>query len=275
MSALSYLSNRVEGVLGSAQQSFQRLARIKGWPYVAAWAHRISGVLLVIYALFHVVTLSALTSPEIYDARMKVLQPPLFVLLEWLLAVPVIFHTLNGGRLILYEVFYNRKDALALKWVSGISVAYIFLLGFFMLLGNQGVSDLLFWVYMLAGSLCLVYVTIARLRLSGASIFWKLHRISGAFLFLMIPAHMLFMHLNPTVAHETEAVLSRMDNYFIKLVDLGLVISVFFHGGYGLVALCRDYLPLTSRLFRDGCTGVIVAVMALFTWIGLKLIFVI
>jgi hypothetical protein len=39
--------------------------------------------------------------------------------------------------------------------------------------------------------------------------------------------------------------------------------------------VCRDYLPLTSRLFRDGCTGVIVAAMALFTWIGLKLIFVI
>jgi succinate dehydrogenase hydrophobic anchor subunit len=91
----------------------------------------------------------------------------------------------------------------------------------------------------------------------------------------MIPAHMLFMHLNPSVAHEASVVLARMDNYFIKLMDLALVISVFYHGGYGLVALCRDYFSLSPRALRDGCTGVIVAVMALFTWIGVKLIFVI
>lgn len=64
-----------------------------------------------------------MTPPEIYDARMKLLRLPLFVLLEWLLAVPVIFHALNGGRLMLYEIFGNRKDALVLRWALGLSVA--------------------------------------------------------------------------------------------------------------------------------------------------------
>ena len=272
MSNSSYLKNGVGSVFGSVKQSIQIIVQIKGWPYAVAWAHRISGVLLVIYALFHVVTLSSLPSPGIYDAKMRVLQHPVLVLLAWLLAAPVIFHALNGGRLMLYEIFHNRKDALALRWTTGISIAFMTLLGFFMLLGNQRVSELVFWVYTLAGSLGLVYVTIVRLKSSGASMFWKLHRISGAFLFLMIPAHMLFMHLNPTVAHEAQTVISRMDNYFIKLVDLALVISVFYHSGYGLVGICRDYLSLSSQLVKDGSTAVIAAIMALFAWIGLKLI---
>ena len=275
MSALSPSTNGMGGMLEPAKQFIQDFGKTKGWPYAIAWGQRISGTLLVLYIAFHVVTLSALTIPEAYNAKMKILQHPLFVIMAWLLAVPVIFHTLNGGRLLLYEIFGNRKDTLVLRWTLGLSVVYLVLLAGIMLLGNQSVSDLLFWVYMLAVSICLVYVTVNKLKSSGASIFWKLHRISGAFLFLMIPAHMIFMHLNPSVAHEAGVVLARLDNWFIKLIDLALVISVFYHAGYGLITICRDYVSLSSRSLRDGCTGVIIAVMALFAWIGVKLIFVI
>ncbi len=270
-----FRKNGVGKAVGKVRQSVRGSVQVKGWPYAAAWAHRISGLLLVIYALFHVVTLSALTSPHVYDARMEILKHPLFVLLAWLLGAPVIFHALNGGRLMLYEIFITRKDTLALRWTVTLSVAYFLFLGFFMLLGTESVSDLLFWTYILAGSLCLVYVAIRKLKSSGASIFWKLHRISGAFLFLMIPAHMLFMHLNPMVAHDAQTVISRMDHPFFKFVDLGLMFCVFYHGGYGLVGICRDYLPLSSRLISGGSTLLIAAVMALFAWIGIKLVFVI
>ena len=275
MSNSSGLQNGVGGLFGSVKQSVQNISQIRGWPYAAAWAHRISGVLLVFYALFHVATLSSLSSPEIYDAQMRSFQHPLFVLLAWLLALPVIFHALNGGRLMLYEIFHSRQDALALRWTAGMSMVYILLLGYFMLLGDQHISELVFWVYTLVISLGLVYVTIQKLKTSGASIFWKLHRISGAFLLLMIPAHMLFMHLNPTVAHDAQTVIARMDSYFIKTVDLGLVIGVFYHSGYGLVGICRDYLSPTSQLAKDGCTAVIAVAMALFAYIGLKLIFIV
>ena len=47
-----------------------RLSRLLWLPgatgdaYLAAWAHRVSGVLLVIYVLLHIDTLASLTAPD-------------------------------------------------------------------------------------------------------------------------------------------------------------------------------------------------------------------
>ena len=46
-------------------------AKTRGWPFVMAWAHRISGLLLVVYIGLHIYTLSLLTTPEAFDAQMK------------------------------------------------------------------------------------------------------------------------------------------------------------------------------------------------------------
>lgn len=73
-------------------------AKTRGWPYVIAWCHRIAGFILVAYMWFHTYTLLSLSSPPLYDATMKVYGSFLFTLLEWALAIPVIFHALNGGR---------------------------------------------------------------------------------------------------------------------------------------------------------------------------------
>lgn len=248
---------------------FQTLARSRGWPYLASWAHRITGVLLVLYVWFHIITLSLLCNPDSFDSKMKFFRYFLFVFLEWLLAIPVIYHALNGGRLILYEIFGNRKDQIVLQWVLVLAVIYTFLLGLFMAIGNQTVSAIFFWVYLTLASGCIAYLTVMKLRQSGASFAWKLQRITGAFLFLMIPAHMLFMHLDSTLGHEAQVIIARMDNIFIKLVDLMLVFSVLYHGAYGLFGIFQDYLP--SRRARVGCGAGLAVVMSIFALIGIKL----
>lgn len=101
-------------------------AGTRGWPFVIAWIHRFFGILLVIYVLFHIYTLSFLETPALFDHKMKFFRFFLFVLLEWLLAIPVIFHALNGSRLVLYESFGFRKDGLMIRRLLGISVAYVF-----------------------------------------------------------------------------------------------------------------------------------------------------
>jgi succinate dehydrogenase / fumarate reductase cytochrome b subunit len=247
----------------------QTLARSRGWPYLASWAHRITGVLLVLYVWFHIITLFSLCNPDSFDSKMKFFRYFLFVFLEWLLAVPVIYHALNGGRLILYEIFGNRKDQIVLLWVVVLSVIYTFLLGLFMAMGNQTVSAIFFWVYVAVASGCIAYLTVMKLRQSGASFTWKLQRITGSFLFLMIPAHMLFMHLDFTLGHDAQVVVARMDNVFIKLVDLMLVFSVLYHGAFGLFGIFQDYLP--SRRARVGCGVVLVVVMSIFAFMGIKL----
>ena len=61
-------------------------AQTRGWPFVIAWLHRISGILMVLYIWFHIYTLSFLATPDAYDAQMKLFGSFPFSLLEWLLA---------------------------------------------------------------------------------------------------------------------------------------------------------------------------------------------
>ena len=85
----------------------------------------------------------------------------------------------------------------------------------------------------------------------------------------MVPAHMLFMHLNPSVGRDAEMIISRMRNPLMKLVDLTLVLSVFYHGAYGLFSICQDYLP--AGRIRIACGALIMAVMAWLSWVGIRL----
>jgi succinate dehydrogenase hydrophobic anchor subunit len=75
----------------------------------------------------------------------------------------------------------------------------------------------------------------------------------------MIPAHLLFMHLQPAVGHDAGVV----------IVDLTLVVIGLYHAGYGLTAIIRDYLK--SGLLQTGLTGLIFLVMVVFGWIGIRL----
>ena len=68
---------------------------------------------------------------------------------------------------------------------------------------------------------------------------------------------------------DAGVVIARMQNGFIKLIDLTLAVSGLYHAGYGLTAIVRDYLkrgPLQS-----GLACLIVIIMAVFAWIGIKL----
>ncbi len=252
-------------------QYIQHLSRTHGWPYIISWGQRISGVLLVVYVCFHIITLSALQDPVLFENKMKMFASLFPAFFEWLLAVPVIYHSLNGGRLLLYELFGNRRDQLVLGWVYILSVSYIVLLGFFMAIGNQSVSAILFWVYMIVVSLFITFVTVKKIKQSHASVAWKLQRISGAFLFVMIPAHMLYMHLDPITGRDAQVIIARMSSSFIKLVDFMLVCSVLYHGAYGLLGICRDYL--SSRRLQVISTFSITILMAVFAWLGVNVIF--
>ena len=245
-------------------------AQTRGWPYVIAWGHRIAGVLLALYVLLHIYTLSFLTTPDIYDTKMKVYGTFLFSFLEWLLAIPVIFHALNGGRLISYEIFGARNDRLMLTWVLSLAVIFALLQAVFMIMGTQSVTPVFFWLTVFILGLCLVVLVATRIWQIPGAVTWKLQRISGAYLFIMIPAHLLFMHLHPAVGHEAGIVIARMQNFFIKLLDITLVVTVLFHAGYGLISISKDYI--TSRILTKFITLLIIFVMALFGWIGVKLV---
>jgi succinate dehydrogenase hydrophobic anchor subunit len=61
-----------------------------------------------------------------------------------------------------------------------------------------------------------------------------------------------------------------MQNFFVKFVDLVVVLAVVYHGGYGLFSVGKDYI--VSRRLQILMTVLVAVAMIWFAWIGLKLI---
>ena len=263
----------VEGYLIGILERSNRLssyAQTRGWGYLLTWAHRITGVMLVLYMLFHVYTLSGLHEPEAFASKMKFLQNFVFSFLEWGLAVPVIFHALNGTRLILYEAFRVRQDAVMIRWVFVLSSIYVLALGFLMMMGDQEVSVAFFWLTVaIAGAISstLVYKKIWRTQ---NALLWKLQRVSGALLLPLVSGHMFFMHLNYQVGHDVNTILARISAPGMKALDVVFVITVFFHAGFGLSTIISDYVE--DRLLRNGLQLVTSFVLGVFAYGGAKLV---
>ena len=263
------ISDRILGILKKIPY-VAFYADTRGWAFILSWGHRITGLLLVLYVWFHLITLSTLSSPGDYDAKMAWFSSPLFVFFEWLLAIPVIFHAANGGRLMLFEIYGYRNDTAMIRWLFVVSGAYAGLLAVFMLLGNQSVSPIFFWLTAFVIAVVCGYALLAKIWRSGHSRFWKFQRATGVFLLIMIPAHFLFMHLNPAAGKDSAVIIARMQNVFVKIVDVTVVLAVLYHGGYGLFSVGRDYIA--SRHLQVLMAVLVAAVMVWSAWIGLKLI---
>lgn len=270
--------NREVGLLTGLAQKFSGprgllaplsvLVKARGWPFFLSWCHRLSGVILFLFLMAHLWTLSSLADPVSYDAKMRIFGFFLLAFLEWVLALPVIFHALNGGRLILYEGFGVRDDQIMIRWVACLGSAYMAILGWAMLKGDQSVSPALFWLGALLLAAFLASGAAARFWREPQRPGWRLQRISGAFLLVLVPAHMFFMHLSFPVGHDSSVVLQRLQSFFIRGVDLLLLAAVLYHGGYGAFSIAGDYLP--SRTAR-GAVGVALMVLVLFLgWVGLR-----
>lgn len=242
-------------------------AKTRGWPYVIAWCHRFSGLILVAYLWLYIFRLFSLSSSNLHDAMMKSLFFP--GILGLALAIPLILHTLNGGRLILYESFGKRNDRAMIRWVFWLSILYTGLLALIILLGNQGISPFLFWLISMSISFILGYVVISRIRNSSHSLFWKLQRMTGGFLMVMVPAYFLFMHLNPFPGMETGGAILWVENVFAGAVHFLLLMAALYHGAYGLFSVIGDYL--SSRILRMGFAFLITVLMLIFAWMSIKL----
>ena len=244
-------------------------ARTRGGYFVLSWCHRLTGILLVTYVWYHIYTLLSLVKPAAYDAKMEVYGHPIFSFLEWGLAVPVIFHALNGGRLILYESFGRRDDESMVRWLTGLSLLYVVLFGILLRMGNQTVSALFYWLTSFALALTLTYGAARSIVTTANSIYWKLQRISAVYLLIMIPAHLVFMHLNPAIGKEAETVIARLQNPFIKAVDISLVAGTMYHAGHGLIAILRDFL--SRRALRSALSILVTALVSIFAYFAIRL----
>ena len=248
-----------------------RYAKTRGWYYLLSWLHRFTGIWLFIALTVHIYTLSLWQTANVFNTDMKIPAWPIFVFFAWASSLVVCFHALNGGRLILYELFGKRSDEAMIRWTFGLSVTYAAIVGFLMIMKNQSVSALFFWLMTFCVGAVTAYAVESRIGNSRHSIFWKLQRISGAFLFTTMPAYFFFLYLNPVPADGDRTVIVCVQNIFIRIVTLTLAVSALYHAGYGLFSITADYA--SSRKLRTGVTALIIAVITVLTVLASRFIF--
>jgi succinate dehydrogenase hydrophobic anchor subunit len=245
-------------------------AKTRGWHYVISWLHRCTGIGLIILLMVHIYTLSAWQTPNVLSADISIQVSPIFLFLAWASSPAVGFHALNGGRLILYELFGRRNDADMIRWIFGLSAAYAAIVGLMMIMKNQRVSAFFFWLMAFFSGAVAAYVVASRIWKKRHSVLWKLQRISGAFLFIIVPAYFLFSYLNPGVIDGAQEAIAQMQNVFIRIVFLTLAVSALYHAGYGLFSIAADYAA--SPTVRAGMTALIASIIAVLAVFAFRLI---
>lgn len=95
-----------------------------------AWMlHRLTGVALVGYLVLHVWGLKAMTDPEAYNALITGYHAPIYKVGEFLLLGAVIYHALNGLRIVLIDFVGWSPNQKRLFWTLGAVAAVLFAVG--------------------------------------------------------------------------------------------------------------------------------------------------
>lgn len=225
---------------------------------MVSWAHRITGLLVVLMVLIHISRFGSAPDSERFF---------LTSFFHWVLSIPVIFHSFNGARLMLYECWGRRDDENMLRWVLGLLGVFVCLLALFMITGEQQVSAFFYWMLAMAGGLAIGYAAWVRIWSTRHSVFWKLQRVSGAFLLVMIPAYVLFLHLHPAVKAGENFLSSGMASLPVKGAYVALLIAAIYHGGYGVWSVASDYV--SSQTLQKLLIGAVALLFLVFLWIGL------
>lgn len=95
--------------------------------FISFVLRRVTGVALVIYLFMHMWVIgSAIQGPEVFDARLNLVQTPFFKLAEIALLAAVVYHALDGVRLLIVHYFnvatYQRSMFYAVFVISALLV---------------------------------------------------------------------------------------------------------------------------------------------------------
>lgn len=119
------MANLVAGAVDSAPVGTLYRGREGMWSWVA---HRITGVLIFFFLLVHVVdTALVLVSPEAYDTVLESYKNPVVGLGEAGLVGAVLFHGLNGIRVMLVD-FWERGPRYHRQMLWGVVGLWVLLM---------------------------------------------------------------------------------------------------------------------------------------------------
>lgn len=132
------------------KKMFDNRIGIQGWFYGGPYRlerylytlHRVSGLGVLVYLMMHIAVTWFKNDPDIWKKLMDIVKNPFFLCGEYLVFAGVVFHALNGIRLIIGELGYmlgkpklpvypyplallrQRPLALVLMLLTGIIIVY-------------------------------------------------------------------------------------------------------------------------------------------------------
>lgn len=91
------------------------------WKGLGMWAwlfHRVSGLVLVLYLFAHIFVISQarLQGAEGFDSLFTTLESPFFVILDLALIAAVLYHGINGIRVLLFDLGVGIRQHKSLWW---------------------------------------------------------------------------------------------------------------------------------------------------------------
>ncbi len=115
------------------QSWWKTLRRYRWHAGSVAWIlHRITGIALLGYLFVHVWALRSLVKGEAaFQAEMTLFTTPLFKFAEWLLFAVVLFHALNGVRIVVVDFTARsaHRHKMLLRLIYGVGIAAMVLMG--------------------------------------------------------------------------------------------------------------------------------------------------
>jgi succinate dehydrogenase cytochrome b subunit len=75
--------------------------------FISFMFRRISGIVLVLYLFTHMWVIGSVNAgPEVFNARLELVQTPFFRLMEVLLLTAVVYHAFDGIRILIVDFFH-------------------------------------------------------------------------------------------------------------------------------------------------------------------------
>lgn len=98
-----------------------------------AWVgHRLTGIALVAYVFLHLsfISTASLGDGEVsFDSLMATTSQPLFVFMDFLLVILVIYHAMNGLRVVLFDLGLGIRRQKLVFWITMAVAAVLIIAG--------------------------------------------------------------------------------------------------------------------------------------------------
>jgi len=245
------------------------------WRYrgdLSMWAwllHRLTGVGIFVFLLVHVVDIALIGwGRDLFDAMTKLYHHPVFRIGEILLFGAVLFHGLNGLRVIVLDfapstTIYQRQMLIGVAIVFFLAFTPAALIMFGQMLHgsrehvswDNALTEWRAWLPTLLSAIAIFSVYAPTVNLprvqssvrptSGLELYgWLFIRISGVLLIFLVLGHLVIMHLIDGGVNRInyDFVVQRLKTPFWRTYDFALLVLAMSHGVWGMRNVLLDYI---------------------------------